>query len=379
MSRRTKRIVIWSLVGIALIALAIPKLTGSGTSTKGGAAAAAATPKGGAASGKGGARGAGGPTAVQAMVVAPAGLSDRLQLSGTVLPNEQVELRSEVPGKIVAIYFNEGQVVGQGKLLLKTNDAELRAQYKRALYRKTLAAAKEARQRQLLEKNAVSPAEYDIAISELNTANAEIELIAAQIAKTEIRAPFSGVIGLRAVSVGSYISPTTKIATLSSTNPVKVDFFVPERYHSAVRPGSTVIFKVAGSDQRITGRVYAVEPNIDLTTRTLQVRASAPNPGGILLPGSFAEVELSLGRNEKALTIPSEAIIPEPGGKMTVYIARNGKAESRTVGLGLRTDRNVQVLSGLASGDTVIFSGIQLVKPGGPVTVALVDSSGNAI
>jgi membrane fusion protein (multidrug efflux system) len=313
------------------------------------------------------------------VIVAPAGLSDRLQLSGTILPNEQVELRSEVSGKIVAIYFREGEVVGQGKLLLKTNDSELRAQQKRAHYRKTLAAAKEARQRQLLEKNAVSPAEYDVAISELNTANAEIELISAQIAKTEIRAPFSGVIGLRAVSVGSYISPTTKIATLSSTNPVKVDFFVPERYHSAVRPGSSVTFKVAGSEQRITGRVYAVEPNIDLTTRTLQVRASAPNPGGVLLPGSFAEVELSLGRNDKALTIPSEAIIPQPGGKMSVYVARNGKAESRTVDLGLRTDRSVQILSGLASGDTVIFSGIQLVKPGGAVKVAVVDSSGNAM
>ena len=324
MSRRTKRIIIWSILGLVLVALAIPKLSSDAAPTKGGAAAG--PPARGAAGGGGGRSGGGGPTTVQALVVAPAELTDRLQLSGTILPNEQVELRSEVAGKIVAIYFREGEMVGQGKLLLKTNDSELRAQHKRAMYRKTLAAAKEARQRQLLEKNAVSPAEYDVAISELNTANAEIELIAAQIAKTEIRAPFSGVVGLRAVSVGSYISPTTKIATLSNTATVKVDFFVPERYSRSVRPGSAVTFKVAGSDQRITGRVYAVEPNIDLTTRTLQVRASSPNPGGILLPGSFAEVELALGSNQQALSIPSEAIIPEPGGRMMVYIARNGKA-----------------------------------------------------
>ena len=155
-------------------------------------------------------------------------------------------------------------------------------------------------QRQLLERKAISPADYDVAINELNTADAEIALVRAQIARTEIRAPFAGVVGLRNVSLGSYIAPTTKIATLSSVNPVKVDFFVPERYSGAVRPGSSVTFTVGGDGDRISGRVYAVEPRLEQSTRTLQVRATAPNPGGRLMPAGAGRLPEDAGRRAAA-------------------------------------------------------------------------------
>jgi membrane fusion protein, multidrug efflux system len=377
MAKRTKRILIWSLLVVAIAALALPKLVGTSSGGASGKEASARAGGSGGGRGGGGGKGGGGPVSVRAVVVSSGELDDRLRVSGTILPSEQVDLQSETAGKITGIFFREGERVGAGKLLVRINDAELQAQLKRAQYRRTLAAAKEARQRQLLERKAISPADYDIAINELNTADAEISLVKAQIAKTEIRAPFAGVIGLRSVSLGSYIAPTTKIATLSSVDQVKVDFFIPERYSGTVRPGSNVKFSVEGSDESIAGRVYAIEPRLDQSTRTLQVRATAPNRGGLLVPGAFAEVEILLNRTEQAITVPSESVIPESGGKMSVLVTRNGKVESTPVEVGLRTSRKVQVLSGLTPGDTVISSGIQMVKPGGMVKITGIDEMGD--
>jgi membrane fusion protein (multidrug efflux system) len=358
MTKRTKRTVYWLLAVVLLAGLAIPKLTSSKAKSQ-------------TAAGKGRGGSNSGPVAVRAYVVAPSKLDDRITVTGTISANEQVDLQSEVPGKITRIYFREGEPVRKGAPLVKINDSELQAQLVRANYRRQLAAAKEARQKQLREKQAVSQEEYDVALSELNTASADIALIRAQIAKTMIVAPFSGTVGLRYVSEGSYISPSTKIATLNSTNPVKIDFSVPEKYFSIVRRGSAISFRVQGAPESYIGRVYAVEPRIDQTTRTLQVRAVSPNDGRIL-PGAFAEIELTLKQIDGALMIPTEAVVPELDGKK-VFIARNGKAESRKVEVGIRTDRNVQVTSGLAAGDTVITSGILQVKPGSMLKISEVE------
>jgi membrane fusion protein (multidrug efflux system) len=360
MTKRTKRLTLWLLAAVIVVGLAIPKLT----SLKGNTPAAAAKKSSG---GRG--SGSSGPVAVRAYVVSPETLDDRIAVTGTISPNEQVDLQSEVPGKIVKIYFHEGDRVSRGKLLVKINDADLRAQLQRAIYQKQLATAKEARQRQLREKDAVSQAEYDVAINELNTATADIALITAQIAKTEIRAPFSGVVGLRQVSEGSYISPTTKIATLNNTDPVKIDFSVPEKYFSIVRRGSEVSFTIQGADGRYTGRVYAVEPKIDQETRTLQVRALCANGNGRIFPGSFAQIDLVLKKIDGALMVPTEAVVPELQGKK-VFVSKDGKAEPRKVEVGIRTDKTVQVISGLAPGDTVITTGILQVKPGSPLKIS---------
>lgn len=361
MTRRSRRIVIAAVLLTGLAALAIPKIVSSG-GAKGGPG------KGGP--GQAGGKGRG-PLAVAGYVARTSEAEDRIRVTGTILAGEQVDLQSEVPGKVTRILFREGSVVGRGALLVKINDSDLRAQLRAANARRDLAVAREERRRVLREKDAVSQAEYEVARAELEGANAEIQLLNAQIAKTEIRAPFAGKIGLRQISPGSYITPSTKIATIISTNPAKIDFSIPERYARIVRQGSAVTFTVSGSEARRTARVYAVESRVDKGTRMLDVRARAE--GGGLVPGAFAEIELVLSSDADALMLPSEAVIPDARG-MKVFVARNGKAEPRAITVGLRTDRMVQVSSGIAPGDTVITSGILQIKPGTALKFTAVDA-----
>ena len=364
MTIRTKRIVLTALSLAVIGALAIPKILSMSEEPK-------EKPKGGGGGGRGGA------VSVQAYIARPERLDDKIFVSGTVMPNENVELHSETSGKIVSINFKEGGYVSRGQLLVKINDADLQAQLKKAIYKKELLDSKELRQRQLLQKEAVSQSEYDVALNEVNTAVAEIELIRAQIAKTEIRAPFSGVIGLRYVSEGSFISPSTPVATFYSVDPVKVDFAIPEKYAASVRIGADISFTVEGSDNGFSGRVYAVEPKIDQTTRTLQVRALCSNGGGKIAPGAFAQIELLLHEIGDAIMVPSEAVSPELEGKKVV-VSKEGKAEPRKIIAGIRTDKKVQVIEGLNPGDTVVTSGILQVRPGSALKItSVVDTTSN--
>jgi membrane fusion protein (multidrug efflux system) len=301
-------------------------------------------------------------------------LKNRILTTGSVLSNEEVELKSETSGRITDIYFREGKSVKQGELLVKINDAELQAELLKAEYRQKLAQDKEARGRKQLEIEAISQQDYDVIQNELNTIKAEMQLIRAQIAKTEIRAPFDGHVGLRYVSKGSLISQDSRIAHLLDLNPIKIDFTVPEKYGSLVHPGDRITFRVQGQDDEHAGEVYAVEPRIDAATRTLQLRARSDNPGGAILPGAFAEVNLHLEEIADALMIPTEALIPELGGQK-IYLMRNGKAMPSNVEIGLRTEDRIQITAGLAPGDTVITSGILQLRPGLDVTVSGFEAS----
>ncbi|KER10870.1 MAG: hypothetical protein HY22_01410 [[Candidatus Thermochlorobacteriaceae] bacterium GBChlB] len=300
---------------------------------------------------------------VKGYVLNPRKLDNKVIASGTITANEEVELRSEASGRITRILFSEGSTVKQGNLLVKINDNELQAQLQRTEYRRKLAEVREERQRKLLEQKAVSQEEYDNALNELNTLRAEIEITRAQIEKTEVRAPFDGQIGLRYVSVGAFITPTTKIATIESIRPVKIDFSVPEKYAGVVRKGDKVLFRVQSEEKKREGVVYAIEPKVDPATRTLPVRAIYPNTEGTVFPGAFAEVELQLQEIDRAFMIPTEALVPELKGQ-SVFVARNGKAASKKVEVGIRTDKDVQITSGLNEGDTVITTGILQLRPG---------------
>lgn len=283
--------------------------------------------------------------------------------SGTIRANEEVELRSEVSGKITDIYFEEGKPVEKDQLLVKINDSELQAQLNRVKYRLELAKTREDRQKKLLEKGGISQGDYDATLNELNVLKAEAELIRAQIDKTEIRAPFDGIIGLKYVSDGSYISPSTRIAALQSINPVKIDFSVPEKYAAYVDEGDSINFTVQGYDDTFHGAIYAVEPKIETQTRTLQIRAKSPNKAGKLLPGAFADIDLILEQLDEALMIPTMALVPELQGQK-VFIYQNGKVENRSVTTGIRTEKSVQVLDGLTPGDTILTTGLLQVRPG---------------
>ena len=300
---------------------------------------------------------------VRAHRVFPIQLTERLAATGTVRANEEVDIVSEISGKISNIYFEEGTRVAAGVLLLKIDDSELVADRQRALYRVELAERAEARQQQLLDDGVISSETYDVALGELNVLRAELQLIEAQLLKTEIRAPFSGVIGLRWVSPGSYLSPQTRIASLNDLDPVKLDFSVPEKYSSLMRAGDAISFAVEGFERTFPGTIYAVEPSVDATTRSLRVRARCPNRDGALIPGVFANVDLVLRSISGALTVPSIAVIPELGGKK-VFVFEDGAAQPRTVETGIRSESAVQITSGVAEGDVVIISGLMQLQPG---------------
>lgn len=314
------------------------------------------------------------PLRVSAIVVTPTPFAETLTSTGTLLAEESVELQAETSGKIVEIRFVEGAHVRKGELLVKLNDADLSATRERAVYRKQLATLRERRIAQLLKQGVARQEEYDTALNELNVQQAEIELTEAQIAKTEIRAPFDGVVGLRYVSEGSFVNAATRIATLQRIDRLKVDFSIPERYATRLRVGSPIAFAVAGGDRRIQGQIYAIDPRIDATTRTVLVRAVCPNPDGRLLAGAFANVEVTLAQLKDALLVPAVAVVPGLNEK-NVFVVKDGKAESRAVQTGTRTQTAVHILSGLMPGDVVITSGLQQVRPGQAVTVVAEASS----
>ena len=295
---------------------------------------------------------------------------NNLSLSGSIEANEQVDIRSEVSGIVESINFKEGSFVSKGQLLFKVNDAELRAQLRQAQTRQGLASENERRAGLLLKKEAISQEEYDISSAEFRTAQAQSQLIKVQIAKTAVRAPFSGKIGLRSISPGTYISPSVLVANLVNISKLKITFSIPEKYAAQVKSNSTLGFTVAGSTVKYIAKVYAIAPNVDANTRTLQVRAITENTDGKLLAGTYANVELPLEIIKNAIVIPTEAIVPVQNGKK-VFITENGKAKEVLVETATRTDSSILVLSGLKAGDTIIISGVMSLKADAPVIVKI--------
>jgi membrane fusion protein (multidrug efflux system) len=335
------------------------------------------------AGGPGGAGGAGGKSkdkggpapslGVNGVLVKTTSFDNQLEVTGAVEANESVTLQSEVSGLVTGIYFTEGTNVSKGQLLIKINDRDIQAQLQEALTKQKLSATNENRAKQLLEKGAISQAEYDTALADLQSLQSQSQLIRAQLAKTSIRAPFNGKVGLRAISMGEYLTPSKAIANLASINPVKITFSVPEKYAGQIKLNSPVDFNTDGSAKSFQGKVYAIEPAINAQTRTLQIKALAQNPKNELLPGSFAKIRLSLSTLNNAILIPNEAIIPVLSGK-TVFISANGKAKQVNVVSGTRTAEDIVITSGLKVGDTVLTTGAMALKPDAPVKVTLVNN-----
>ncbi|SDC99951.1 membrane fusion protein, multidrug efflux system [Algoriphagus faecimaris] len=291
-------------------------------------------------------------------------LKNQLQMTGTILPNESVNLRPEVSGLIRRVAFKEGQYVTKGTPVLYLDDDELQAQFQRLEYTQKLFETQENRQKQLLEREAISQEEYDIVLNQYNTALADIKLIEAQLAKRIIRAPFNGILGLRQVSEGSVISPTDIIASIVNLDPIKIEFSIPERYSSMVEVGSKIYFSNDGTPEEVEGVVFAYEPQIDAATRTLTLRAQSPNKEGRFLPGMFVRIRFVLGETEDALLVPSESIIPELDGYKVYVVGEDSKVREQKVEIGKRTDTQVQIVSGLNEGDLVLTTGVLQARPG---------------
>jgi membrane fusion protein (multidrug efflux system) len=302
---------------------------------------------------------------VRTITIRPAVLQETIVATGTILADESVEVRSEISGKIVRIHFQEGRFVRAGEMLVSINDAELRASLQRAIYRRDLAGLKSRRLSALRNQGGATEQEYDIAVSELNVLAAEVALIEAQLDKAGIRAPFDGVVGLRSVSEGAYVTPAIRIATFQRLARLKVDFSVPEKYASSLQADGAVTVTTAAG-QLLAGKIHAIEPLVDAATRTVQIRAICDEPSGRVFSGGFASVRLPLERIPDAIMVPSLAVSPGAADQ-SVFVVENGQARRRVIRTGTRTESAVQVTEGLQPGDLVIVSGLQQVRAGQPV------------
>ena len=328
-----------------------------------------ADPEAGGGKGRGGSAG-GGVVQVNGIVVVPTEFADDLSVTGTLEAEQEVKIISQTAGMVTKVFFREGASVKQGQVLLTIDDTELRATLAQMRTNQGLASETEKRAGLLIKSGAISQQEYDAARAGLKSMQAQTQLVNAQIAKTQVRAPFSGRIGLTTVTVGKYVAPTDEIASLVKLNPIKITFTIPEKYANRITINSELKFKVSGSEKEYQARVFAVEPAIDQTTRTLQLKARTQNVDGLLLPGAFAQIELPISTIKDAILVPSEAIVPVQSGQK-VFVVENGKAKEVKVEATTRTDKDILVTSGLKAGDTVITTGNMSLKQGAKVKVKI--------
>lgn len=306
------------------------------------------------------------PLNVNAIILKFQNLDDVFRTKGLLLPDEEVDLSFETSGKITAIYFKEGTTVKKGDLLAKVNDSPLQAELKKLEAQKPLAEDRVFRQKSLLAKDAVSQEAYESVNTELGKLKADIELVRAKIAQTELRAPFTGIIGLRLVSEGAYATSATIISKLTKISPLKIEFSVNERQANDIKPGTTLLFTLDNDLNKYQASVYAVESNLDKQTLTLKARAIFQNAGGKLKPGHSANIEIKLQEIKNTLVVPSISTIAEMGRDIA-YIYKDGRAHQIELKKGMRTASSVQILDGLALGDTLLTSGVMQLRDGMPV------------
>jgi membrane fusion protein (multidrug efflux system) len=307
------------------------------------------------------------PTIVDVIIAGSQNISNTLEVNGSIVASEFVELRSEVSGRLTFLNVSEGARVGRGTVVAKINDAELRAQRARIQSQLGLAKTTVGRFKKLLDIQGINQADYDVAVNQVNTLNADLGVIDAQIAKTVVRAPFSGVVGLRQMSNGAYVTPSDVIATLQKVDRVKIDFTVPENYAGVIKRGSAVVVEIPATQPiKTRATILAVEPQVSTTTRNVIVRA-ALDAGANLNPGTFVKVYLETG-SSAGILVPANAIIPEARSKRVVLV-KNGKAVFTDVLTGVRQAGAVQVTSGINIGDSIVVSGVLFAKPNAALKV----------
>ena len=322
-------------------------------------------PGGGAAAG----RNRNMPMSVEGYVVNTSTVSESIEVPGNVLPFESTELHPEVSGRVVSLNINEGSYVAKGTVLAKLFDGDLQAQLKKLQVQLSIAERTVQRLGELLKIQGVSQQEYDLSTLEANNIRADIDIIRTNIGRTVIRAPFNGRIGLKNISLGAYVTPQTIIATIQQVDKLKLEFTVPEKYTSRVNVGQTISFTVEGSNKNLLARVMATEGAVVAENRSLQIRAVVMGRDAKLIPGSFAKVNLDFGKDENAMLVPTQAVIPGARNKQ-VIVYKDGKANFTVVTTGVRDSAMVQLIDGVKVGDTIITTGLLAVKPNAPVKIA---------
>jgi membrane fusion protein (multidrug efflux system) len=300
---------------------------------------------------------------IEGFIVKPSVIDQTISISGTIKPMEETVLMPEVPGRVVLINLDEGKFVKHGTILIKLFDEDLQAQLHKAQAQLDLAEQTQMRQAELMKVNGISQLDYDQSVLQVHSIKADIEVLKVQIRKTEVHAPFDGVIGLRNISLGAEVTPTTSLATIRAVKQLKLDFSVPEKYSTQVRRGSKVQFTIQGDEKKHDAVVIATEEGIDPGTRNLKVRALVKMDTASFVPGTFANVELRLNENKNALMVPTQAIIPRERDKQLI-VARDGRAQFIKVKTRIRQESMIEVTEGIQPGDTVVTTGILFIKPG---------------
>ena len=309
-----------------------------------------------------------GPALVDVLVARPSAVADSVEANGAVVANDYVELHPEVSGRLTYLHVPEGHRVSKGTVIARINDADLQANLQKTRALLQVARLSQGRLEKLLKVQGVNQADYDLAVSQVRSNQADAAYTQALLSKTVIRAPFTGVLGLRQVSPGAYVTPATSLATLQADTKLKVDFTLPEANGAVVHPGSVVLVRLAGNPpRRYPAVVIAQESQVNQTTRNLTVRAQLP-AGAQASPGAFAKVSVSTGAARRRVLLPTNAIQPGDQADQVVLI-KNGKAVMRDVKTGDRQDDQIAVVSGLAAGDSVVTNGVLFTQPGQPVRV----------
>ena len=305
---------------------------------------------------------------VDAFVVQSQLISETLEIPGTIVSEDATDIHPEIAGRITGLYIREGSFVNKGAPLVKLYDGDLQAQKRKLQVQLQIAQQTESRHEQLLKIGGISKEDFAASALQVSNLRADLDIINTSIAKTLIRAPFSGKLGLKAISTGAYVTPQTVIAVLQKTNDLKIDFNLPEKYTNLIKKGQLVNFSVAGSSRNYAATISATGSGIEQTTRTLMVRAQVKGETAGLVPGNFARVKLNFDPDPNALLIPSQAIIPQARGKKVV-LYRGGNADFVDVVTGVRDSSMVQITSGLNKGDTVVVTGLLSVKPKSKITI----------
>jgi membrane fusion protein (multidrug efflux system) len=307
-------------------------------------------------------------TSVDAYIVKTEPFAENIEVPGSIIANETTEIHPEVSGRVVQLNVAEGRYVSKGALLAKLYDADLQAQLKKLQVQLQIAKTNEERSGELLKIQGISKSDYDASLLNVNNINADIDIIRTTISRTEIRAPFSGILGLKNISPGAYVTPTTIIAVINQTNQLKLDFTVPEKYTGQIKIGQIVHFSYEGSAKKYAAKIAATESSVAENTRSLKVRSIVQAKDDKLLPGSFAKVQLSFDPSPNTILIPTQAVLPQARGKK-VILFNNGIAKFIDVTTGIRDSARVQIMDGLKAGDTVVVTGLMSVRPEGKIKI----------
>ncbi|MFT3903307.1 MAG: efflux RND transporter periplasmic adaptor subunit [Niabella sp.] len=305
---------------------------------------------------------------VDGYIVKSESFAETIEVPGSIVANEVTEVHPEVPGRIVQLNVREGQQVARGTLLAKIFDGDLQAQLRKLQTQLEIAKVNEGRASKLLEIQGISRQDYDASLLTVRNIEADIAIIRTEISRTEVRAPFSGKLGLRDISPGAYVTQASVIATINQVSTLKIDFTVPEKYTSRIYNGLVVNFTVDGVDRQYSAKVVATESNVSVENRNLRVRAVVNSATQGLVPGAFAKVHVDFSPNAHAIFVPTNAIVPTARGKQ-VIVYTDGKALFNEVETGVRDSSRIEITKGLKQGDTVVVTGIMAMKPEGKIKI----------